>query len=440
VDDSGRKYIALDSRFIDRADHVRLALGQVRKEARGALFIEEKPWEVRFDNLYANVIFDEEQQLYRCWYNPFIIDEVTSSTPLDRRTGLPYRPAKREMGVCYATSRDGLAWRKPELGLVELDGSAANNLVMRGVHGVGVTIDRHDPDPDRRYKAFMQGGAAASPDGLHWSGVLPCPEIDAAGDTHNNIFWDGRTGKYVGITRLWRDKQRIVGRTESQDFTHWAKAVEVMRALPDEPHRQTYALLAFPCATLYLGLVMLFDTQADTVDCELARSYDAMRWERACPGRSLIPRGDEGSFDSGCIYAAAYPISLDGQLRLYYGGSDGPHSGWRAGALGLAYLRQDGFAGLEASRDVPGAVTTVPLSCDGALLRVSADVGRGGALRVGVVDADGFTLGECQPITADVTDGIVKWGDGRDLNVLRGERVRLQFELRSAKLYSWRFG
>ena len=150
MDDSGSKYVALDSRFIAHADHVRLALGQVRKEARGALFVEDQPWEVRFDNLYANVIFDEEEKLYRCWYNPFVIDNVTSSTSPDRRLGVAYRPGKREMGVCYAISRDGLAWEKSELGLVELDGSMANNLVMRGVHGVGVTIDRHDPDAGRR--------------------------------------------------------------------------------------------------------------------------------------------------------------------------------------------------------------------------------------------------------------------------------------------------
>ena len=34
--------------------------------------------------------------------------------------------------VGYATSRDGLKWVKPELGLIEFDGSTANNLVLRG--------------------------------------------------------------------------------------------------------------------------------------------------------------------------------------------------------------------------------------------------------------------------------------------------------------------
>jgi hypothetical protein len=36
------------------------------------LFGEEKPWEARFDNLYANVLREPHTGLYRCWYSPFI--------------------------------------------------------------------------------------------------------------------------------------------------------------------------------------------------------------------------------------------------------------------------------------------------------------------------------------------------------------------------------
>ncbi|OHB76516.1 MAG: hypothetical protein A2W31_13560, partial [Planctomycetes bacterium RBG_16_64_10] len=341
------RYLLLDSRLHERLENVRLALGRVEKNSHNPLFIEDKPWEVRFDNLYANVLFDEAQQLYKCWYNPFIIDEVTSNTPPAEWQRVPYgyQPKTREMGLCYATSKDGLVWTKPELGLVDFNGDKKNNLVMRDIHGVGVWQDLRDAEAKQWFKAFMTGGVATSPDGLHWSEFVPCPEIEAQGDTHNNAFWDALTGKYVGITRLWQAGQRIVGRTESADYRHWTKAVEVLRGAPEEPHRQTYALLVFPCANVYLGLLMLFNTREDVVDCELAWSPDTVRWERICPGTPLIPRGRQGSWDNGCIYSAAYPILRGGELRLYYGGSDGPHTGFRAGGLGLATLRPDGFAG-----------------------------------------------------------------------------------------------
>ena len=113
------------------------------------------PGSQRFDNLYANVIYDDEQQLYRCWYNPFIADPLVSKTPREQRHLVPYRPYDREFGICYAVSKDGLKWTKPELNLVDFEGSKANNLLLRGVHGAGILKDLRDPQ--RLYKMFYGG-------------------------------------------------------------------------------------------------------------------------------------------------------------------------------------------------------------------------------------------------------------------------------------------
>ena len=67
---------------------------------------------------------------------------------------------------------------------------------------------------------------------------------------------------------------------------------------------------------------MMFNTETDLVDCELAWSSDTVQWERVCPGTPLIPRGPDGSFDWGCVYGAAYPFLKDGRLQAYYGGSN----------------------------------------------------------------------------------------------------------------------
>ena len=343
------------------------------------------------------------------------------------------------MGVCYAVSTDGIHWDRPELGLIEFNGSTRNNLVMRDVHGVGVTLDPHDPDPAGRFKAFMEGGTARSPDGLHWSPLQPCPEIDARWDTHNNLFWDEGNGRYVGITRLWDGRQRTVGRTESVDFNSWTRAVEVLQALPNEPDRQTYALIAFPYAQLYLGLLMMFDTATDLVDCELAWSRDTVQWQRVSPGTPLIERGAEGSFDWGCVYAGAYPFLKDGRLQLYYGGSDGPHTDWRSAHLGLATLRPDGFAGLTpANRTQTATLVTQPVQCSGRRLHVSADAD-GGMIRAAVAEVDGRSLADSVPVQADVTDQPLQWRDGSDLPALEGREIRLIFELRDATLYSFSF-
>ena len=68
------RYLLLDSRIIESTGNAILTVGAVQKDKRNPLFKEDKPWEPRFDNLYANVLYDEDEKLYKCWYSPFIID------------------------------------------------------------------------------------------------------------------------------------------------------------------------------------------------------------------------------------------------------------------------------------------------------------------------------------------------------------------------------
>ena len=151
------RYLLLDDRVVEETSNARLAVGTVKKHAANPLFGEDKPWEPRFDNLYPNIFYDEELQLYRCWYNPFIVDSLTTQTPREKRGQVEYVDRNREFGLAYATSRDGLKWTKPELGLVEFQGSTANNLLLRGPHGMGILKEPHDPLPERRYKMLYGG-------------------------------------------------------------------------------------------------------------------------------------------------------------------------------------------------------------------------------------------------------------------------------------------
>lgn len=427
------KYLLLDARVIDRTDNARLAVGTVRKHPANPLFREDKPWEPRFDNLYANVLYDAEERLYKCWYSPFIVDQAVRETPREQYAQVPYRPRGREMGVCYATSPDGLTWAKPELGLVEFQGSRANNLVVRGPHGAGVCKDLREADPQRRYKMFYQGmNVRFSADGLRWSEAVPCPEIAARGDTHNNALWCDDLGQYVGITRLW-DGQRIVGRTESRDFRHWTKAVEVLRG---DPENQTYAMPVFRYADVYLGLVMILRPQPNRVHCELAWSPDTATWHRIDPGTPLIPLSEKpNEYDWGCAYAAAYPAVSDHEIRLYYGASNGTHNGWRDGFLALALLRPDGWAGYVPRDEMqPAVVVTKPVHCTGRTLRVTADVCAGGSVKVTVLDATGKALADGRTLTASVTGAV-----GADLAQQQGQAARVRFEITRATLYAFGF-
>ncbi|MCP4891939.1 MAG: hypothetical protein GY904_35790 [Planctomycetaceae bacterium] len=441
------KYLLLDSRIVESTRNAKLTVGTVKKHADNPLFLEDKPWEPRFDNVYANVIYDEQERLFKCWYSPFVTDSAHTNTSRDDRKPGQYiarlgaTGSDRKMGVCYATSKDGIDWTKPLMDIRLWEGDQRTNIVDIGPHGSGILKDLREADPKRRYKMFMKDRVMAvefSADGLHWTDPIPCPEVDAAGDTHNNAFWAPELGRYVGITRLWNKdtRQRVVGRTESRDFVNWTKAIEVFRG---DPSRQIYAMPVFRYAGVYIGLPVIFQPNTDRSHTELAWSPDTIHWQRIDPGVPLIPTSSKrGDYDWGCVYGAACPIVLDDEIRLYYGASNGPHTDWRDGFLALATLRPDGFAGYETVRSgEPAVVTTTPFSNLPGTLKITADAA-GGAVRVAVLDASGKTLAISKAIREDVTDRPVLFPPGFDLAGCN-ELVRLQFRCESSRLYAFSF-
>jgi hypothetical protein len=94
-----------------------------------------------------------------------------------------YHQAHRQV-YCYAESKDGIHWTKPDLGLFEFDGSKKNNIVLDGLgtHAFSPFKDTNPNCPDdAKYKAIGMGEgkhvpgahlnglyAFKSPDAIHW--------------------------------------------------------------------------------------------------------------------------------------------------------------------------------------------------------------------------------------------------------------------------------
>ncbi len=97
--------------------------------------------------LYGTVI--KEGDTFRMWYLGAFKKDGKSLAPKN------WRP------MCYAESKDGVRWSKPNLGLVEFNGSTSNNIcrvegspasLTRMNDFLSVLHDPADPDPARRYK------------------------------------------------------------------------------------------------------------------------------------------------------------------------------------------------------------------------------------------------------------------------------------------------
>ena len=457
------RYLLLDSRIIDSTANAKLALGSVKKHTANPLFVADKPWEPRYDNMYPNVIFDAEEQLYKCWYCPFIVDERTTMTPPAKRNPnstqyMSAKPNKRDEAILYATSKDGIHWEKPELGLVEFGGNKRNNIVVRGPSGAGVHKDLHENNPARRYKAFYAAQVGYmqlirfSPDGLNWGPEIRCPEIAIQSDCHANMVWSPELQKYVGIVRHY-DRFPVVGnrkiaRTESADGLKWTRSELIIEGTPKN---QMHDMVIFRAGGVFLGLLGVMDypsvksMEGVRQQIELAWSPDSYTWHRILPGTPLIANTSAKTkeygtmpYDWGAMFPSQ-PVFRENEVQIFYGASDWYFFDWRKSGLALATLRPDGWAGFEPSDAANHAiVTTTSIDCSRGQLRVSVGVHSGGWLKVTALDETGKQQATSRTITRTGSDTVIDWSGDFDLQ--KAKVIRLKFEFAKAKLYSFSFG
>ena len=448
------RLLFLDDRNVSRSDNAVIKLGDIKKHSSNPLMREDKAWEKRFDNFYGNIIFDKQNDIYKCWYSPFIVANSSAKMSFEDMKNIQYEGHEfQEMAICYATSADGLVWDKPELNLVDFNGSKLNNIIFRGPHGGGIFYDKEDTDNTARYKLLFQGlKTSLSRDGLIWSQHKYLASVKASGnekitgDTHNNALWAPTLSKYVAFTRTWAETDReVVGkqtflnhkwtrqvsRIESDDFRTWSNS-EVCITCTKWEH-QPYAMPVFYHAGVYFGLLAIHDQVSDRVWTELAWSKDSVKWERVEEGTPFIQCSDnELDYDYGCVYACATPVFLDDEVRIFYGASDWLHTSWRNGYLALATLRPDGFAGYEQiDKSLPATIISSILSFKDCLIKVTIDM-----------DSDGWVIAKlfndskeqisASHLTNSCSDEILFDSRLSDL-----ETGYLEFEFKNARLYSF---
>jgi len=486
-----QRYLLLDKRLVSSVENVVLTLGAIRKHAGNPLFGEDLPWETEMSHMYASVIFDQKERVYKCWYYSHLTDwqKHVSPGPL-----APKEPNGRSnCATLYATSKDGISWHKPKLN-VYLYKAKPTNIVYWRNHGSGAFKDPRDPDPQRRYKMFGLAGTldgrlkvAFSPDGVQWTNLVDT-KVYTSGDTHNNAFWNPIAQEYVGITRAFSrgrmgydlgEKipwvggyvigQRMVARTTSKDFVNWTPPEIVFQYGHDK--RQVYAMPTFYTHGVFLGLPVIYDNAgAYREDMAKQKGWrrqqvtpgmeselkDAGKSNRMWPGLSwsanakdwywvgqrgdaMIPLAeDRKSIDWGCIFAAHAPVVLDDEIRIYYSGQPDKH-GLNPGYLCLATLRLDGWAGYEPRDDSKYAsVETQPIVCNGATLSLAADA-ECGSIVVTAKDGKGNTLAESKPLTGSKPYTPVEWKKGFALSAHRGQPVQLKFTINHARLYCFTF-
>ena len=186
------KQLFIDDLAIDEAVGVRRNLNQPAKYVGNPVMIPLYPWEGRLE-LFGTVRRNPDGS-FRMWYQGMGGMGVArmgldlTGTHLE---DLNFDLKNLQYSICYATSHDGVHWVRPNLGLVEHNGTTDNNIVISNAAFANVIEDTRDPDPNRRYKSLFfedqdwealgsphidQGVSVAfSPDGLRWTKHLRQP-------------------------------------------------------------------------------------------------------------------------------------------------------------------------------------------------------------------------------------------------------------------------
>jgi hypothetical protein len=171
-------------------------------------------------------------------------------------------------------------------------------------------------------------------------------------------------------------------------------------------------------------------------------SRDGFHWDRPSRQRFIPVTGKEGDWNYGNTQSAAGCCLIVGdKLYFYFSGREKDPDNWPGRAsTGLAMMRRDGFASMNAGAD-EGTLTTRSLRFNGQHLFVNAAAHQGNLI-VEALDESGrviepFSKSNCVPMCEDNTLAEVKWKGAENLSVLSGQPVRFRFHLRNAALYAF---
>ncbi|SHN25331.1 hypothetical protein SAMN04488057_11412 [Cyclobacterium lianum] len=417
----------------------------------------DRPWEGAF-SAYVTII--EEDGLFRTYYR---------GVPTAGKDG------NSAEVTCYAESRDGVHWRKPDLGIYEVNGSKENNVILANAapvtHNFSPFLDSNPTaKPAEKFKALggtSESGLVAftSADGINWTRLQEEPVFSqGVFDSQNVAFWSESESQYVCYFRSWTGKGykgfRSVSRTTSKDFVHWTEPEPM--GFGDTPYEHLYTQQTSPyfrAPHIYLAIGARFmpdrqvvsDAEAEKLgvnpkyynDCSdvfLMSSRGGNQYVRQFMESFIRPGIGLQNWVSRSNYPALNVVQTGETEMSIYVNQDYAQP---SAHLRRYALRLDGFASLSAGYE-GGEMISKPFIFEGEQLEVNYSTSAAGEIRIELLDGfgnklPGYSMEEAQPVIGNEISRFVFWNNSSDVSDLAGNPVRMRVYLKDADLYSFRF-
>ena len=335
-----------------------------RQDPNNPLMMGEHPWDAGTPFYNGTVLKDPVDGLYKCW-------SIASPFETDHQWG------QWDQRCAYATSEDGVHWRRPMLEGFPCLGQPTSNVLLDFADGgscyqMSVLVDP-DAEPKKRYEMFIlrnpqyknpskrvKGLSLAaehknergepmhvwglyryfSPDGIHWhvaEGPLQMESADSA------FVYKDLGAPYVAYTKLEQATppgsayarhdcaagsiRRLV-RRESPDGTHWSDPPLIVLTPDWRDAHDTQFMDIGPVreGRGFVATVAVFHALNQQMDIQFAGSLDGKRWFRPIPRVPCVPNGPLGEPGGGHIFQG-HSLVVDGdRLHLYYAALAGLHS------------------------------------------------------------------------------------------------------------------
>lgn len=402
------------------------------------------------------------------WYNPFRGRFEMWYMPGYVREGNGY-------GTAFAYSDDGLVWTRPKL--------KNNTNLVHEENAICVWLDLEEKNPDRRFKmTYNLPGKdllkedqkwygtldsmvqAFSPDGIMWSKAIS--RTGPTGD-RNALFYNPFRKVWCFSIRAcepygpFKGSRRIRRYWESADLIKnlpWSYQEPLPWTAPDKLDKgmdnslcELYNLDAVAYESLIIGLFNINRKDPDNSkkdnapklnEIALGFTRDGFHWDRPNRESFLRVSEDKEAWNNGNLQSVG-GCCLVVKDKLYFYLSGRRNSlplNEHITTTGLAFLRRDGFASMNATKEM-GTLTTKRLKFNGCYFFLNADA-ENGEILVEILDEkekviEPFSVRNCIPISANDTCHRVIWKDNPNAAFLKDKIIRIKFYVRNSKLYSF---